>query len=517
MRFKTPKFGFALTTLLSICVVVQSWSINSTGGSFPLAVYQEATFSYQFLSTGDFVSYLGEGSTTGKCNIMGYWHTGNISPTRAMIPIDVKLRDTLICTDVCTIEACGISSSLSPRFDRLSREPLIDFAGSDSQLKESDYKAFPDLQMLPALAGAAVAVYNIPELIFSSNSTGPLVLSRQNIADIFKGKILYWNDTRIISNNNIHLGSLLSGVVHPIRVVVRTDSSGTSEIFSTALSLFDPTDLLIPDYSFGGTVGQGSNPKWCGPLTDEVQIISIHGCNSMASFTSKLIFLKIVDADRIMRDLNFSCDASASIVAAAFLSSAPGPGLSVYVGKKLLPADVIKFTVGYSDSRTVGRNWYKPSIVSLPMGIILTITTLQEGGFLNSHFNSTYYVTPQIQSIWISSLAPPFNYSISWKSSTNDSNYVIKLNSLSNVSAAIFAIYAGSVTSVKRLISSMSPWIEYRLTFDQTASSLFSSFTAVATLSSNDRFIYTNTFLDNQNYPLFYDFSHPRGYGGSGR
>ena len=126
-------------------------------------------------------------------------------------------------------------------------------------------------------------------------------------------------------------------------------------------------------------------------------------------------------------------------------------------------------------------------------------------------------MTPQIQSIWISSLAPKFNYSISWKSSTNNSSHIINLNSLSNVSAAVIAIYAGSVTSVKRLILSMSPWIEYRLTFDQTASSLFSSFTAVAALSSNDRFIYTNTFLDNQNYPLFYDFSHPRGYGGSGR
>ena len=482
-----------------------------------MAVYQEATFSYQFLSTGDFVSYLGEGSTTGKCNIMGYWHTGNVSPAQAMIPTDVKVRDTLICTDVCTIEACGISSSLSPRFDRLSRGPLTDFAGSDSQLKASDYEAFPDLQMLPALAGAAVAVYNIPELVFSSNSTGPLVLSRQNIADIFKGKILYWNDSRIISNNNLQLGSLLSGIVHPIRVVVRTDSSGTSEIFSTALSLFDPAGLLAPDYSFGGTIGQGSNPKWCGSLTDEVQIITIHGCNSMASFTSNLIFLKVVDANRIMRDLNFTCDASASTVAAAFLSPAPGPGLSVYVGKNLISADVIKFTIGYSDSKTVRRNWYKPSIVSLPSGVIVTITTLQEGGFFNSHFNSTYYVTPQIHSIWISSLAPPFNYSISWTSSINNINHIIKLNSQSNISASITATYAGSVTSMKRVMSSISPWIEYRLTFNQTASSIFSSFKAVATLSSNDRFIFMNTFLDHQNYPLFYDFLHPRGYGGSGR
>lgn len=520
MRFKTLKLGLILIILFSHYAIVESWYINSTGGSFPATVYQEATFSYQFLSTGDFVSYLGEGSTTGKCNVMGYWHTGNISPTQSAISPAVKLQDTLICTDACTVTSCGISSAVSPRFDRLSREPLVDFAGSDSLLKPSDYAAFPDLLMLPALAGAAVAVYNIPELISSSNNTGPLVLSRQNIADIFKGKILFWNDTRIISNNNELLGTILSGIMHPIRVVVRTDSSGTSEIFSTALSLFDPAGLSTPDYSFGGTIGQGSNPEWCGSLTDEVQVITINGCNSASPSTVKFIHLKVVDAARIMRDLNFTCDASAGDVAAAFAISTPGPNLSIYVGRSISQIGVIKYTIGYSDFRTLKRNWYKPSIVSLPTGVTLTISTLQEGGYLNSHFNSTYYVTPQIQSIWISSLAPSFNYRISWTSVFTKAKYIVDLNSLqsaNNISTLLSAAYAGSVTSVKRVTSAQSIWIEYRVTFAMITSSIFSTFTATAAIEENDQFIFMNTYLDYRNYPLFYDFLHPRGYGGSGR
>jgi ABC-type phosphate transport system substrate-binding protein len=135
--------------------------------------------------------------------------------------------------------------------------------------------------VFPSLVGAVVPLYNIPGLVATANVTSPLILSGQNLADIFKGEILFWNDARILVNNPA-ISTILATIAHYIKPVMRTDSSGTSEIFSDALSLFDPADpSLAVGYSFGATVKSGSMPIWCGhSLTDEVQVIKITGCNS---------------------------------------------------------------------------------------------------------------------------------------------------------------------------------------------------------------------------------------------
>jgi hypothetical protein len=119
MRFwKLYQFWIALV-YLSYRTTVDCWSINATGGSFPSNVYREATFAYEFQPSGDYVSYFGAGSTTGKCNIMGYWHTGDSLASQSSISAAVKIRDQLICTDACTVQTCGTSSVVSPRFDRM--------------------------------------------------------------------------------------------------------------------------------------------------------------------------------------------------------------------------------------------------------------------------------------------------------------------------------------------------------------------------------------------------------------
>jgi hypothetical protein len=130
-------------------------------------------------------TYLSIGSTTGKCNIMGYWHTGNTgvgNPSTA-----VKTVDTAICTDTCTVARCGFDSSVTKRPDRATRYPIVDFAGSDALFSATDYSLFPDLMMLPAVGGAVVPIYNIPAL--SSNTSLPLVLSRSTITKIFLGRL----------------------------------------------------------------------------------------------------------------------------------------------------------------------------------------------------------------------------------------------------------------------------------------------------------------------------------------
>ena len=185
--------------------------------------------------------YVYIGTTAGKCNIMGYWHIGNTDLAFTSPPLSVREIETDICTDVCTVSKCGFDSSSSPRVDhitRFPRTPLVDFAISEVPFTAADYQAYPDLQMYPAFAGAVVPIYNIPELL---DSTVPLVLSRATIANIFLGKISFWDDSRILADNtNTNVTAILSTLHKPIEVVVRHDSSGTSEIFTQSLSSFDP-------------------------------------------------------------------------------------------------------------------------------------------------------------------------------------------------------------------------------------------------------------------------------------
>ena len=66
--------------LLSFSQMIHSQPLNGTGGNFAQSVYKEATFQYEF-DAGNNIYYAGEGASTGKCNIQGYWHSGNIDMT----------------------------------------------------------------------------------------------------------------------------------------------------------------------------------------------------------------------------------------------------------------------------------------------------------------------------------------------------------------------------------------------------------------------------------------------------
>ena len=179
-----------------------AYLLNQTGGSFPISVYQQSTFSYNFVVPTVSVSYYGPSSSVGKCNVMGYWHTLNGGAADAGVLQSTKNRDQLICTDKCTFLTCGYNPTknvtytiagkkyigLTIRPDSKSRTPLTDFGASDGLLSAADYLNFPDLQMLPALAGAVVPIYNIPEL-GKSNITTPLILSRSSLVNIFMGNI----------------------------------------------------------------------------------------------------------------------------------------------------------------------------------------------------------------------------------------------------------------------------------------------------------------------------------------
>jgi phosphate transport system substrate-binding protein len=102
----------------------------------------------------------------------------------------------------------------------------VDFGASDAPLTNAEVASIPRTTFhIPTVAGAVVMTYNI-------RGVGPgLHLTGENIADIYLGKIKEWNDPRITRENP---GRNLPAA--PIRVVHRSDSSGTSFIFTSYLS-----------------------------------------------------------------------------------------------------------------------------------------------------------------------------------------------------------------------------------------------------------------------------------------
>ena len=95
------------------------------GASLPAALYELTTFAY---SEGS-VTYTATGSSTGKDSIT---------------------------------------------------HGTVDFAGSDSLLKDSQYDAAPDLQMYPAVAAAVVPVYNLPAL----DAAGKTLVLDRSVLDV---------------------------------------------------------------------------------------------------------------------------------------------------------------------------------------------------------------------------------------------------------------------------------------------------------------------------------------------
>ncbi|GBG32804.1 Metabotropic glutamate receptor-like protein B [Hondaea fermentalgiana] len=197
--------------------------VQAAGATFPLRLYQDAIFAYRFQNQSVSVSYLGTGSGSGKCRIKDF------------------VRE---CDNACT-------TATGEGVDSLGAE-YIDFAGSDSLLTEAEYDEYPDLQMYPAVAGAVVPIYNLAGLDDLGHT---LVLNKTTLAQIFRkcdleancpGAIFDWNDPRIVELNYVEDDAALSAEIEnvltaagAIEVTVRSDKSGTSEIFKGALSQFE--------------------------------------------------------------------------------------------------------------------------------------------------------------------------------------------------------------------------------------------------------------------------------------
>jgi phosphate transport system substrate-binding protein len=174
-----------------------SVTLNGAGATFPLPVYTEWIYAYQYVDPSVTINYQGIGSGGGKKGII---------------------------------------------------DNTIDFAGSDSVLKDEEYKSGKDLQMFPMLAGAVVPIYNIEGIAADAK---PLVLDGATLAGIYDGSIKKWNDAKIKATNP-DLASKLPDA--QISAVHRSDGSGTTEIFTNALASFSA--------DWKKNVGAGSAVEW---------------------------------------------------------------------------------------------------------------------------------------------------------------------------------------------------------------------------------------------------------------
>ena len=169
-----------------------SITINGAGATFPLPVYTEWIYAYQYVDPSVVLNYQGIGSGGGK---------------KAII------------------------------------DNTVDFAGSDSLLKDEEYTSGKDLQMYPMLAGAVVPIYSVEGV------TQTLTLDRNTLVGIYAATITKWNDPAIVAlNPKIKLPD------EGITAVHRSDGSGTTEMFTKALASFSD--------SWKSSVGAGSSVEW---------------------------------------------------------------------------------------------------------------------------------------------------------------------------------------------------------------------------------------------------------------
>jgi phosphate transport system substrate-binding protein len=126
-------------------------------------------------------------------------------------------------------------------------EGTVDFGASDGpmsdeQLSQSKIK----IVHIPTVLVAVVPVYNLPGV------SQELKFSQDAIAGIYLGKITTWNDPYIAKENpGVNLPN------QPILPVYRSDSSGTTFIFTDWLSKVSP--------EWNSKVGKGTAVKWpCG-------------------------------------------------------------------------------------------------------------------------------------------------------------------------------------------------------------------------------------------------------------
>lgn len=189
--FTRTLFTTTFLAITSLSAFAAGMNITGAGATFPAPVYAKWAAAY-FDETGDKVNYQGIGSSGGVNQI---------------------------------------------------NARTIDFGATDAPLSDERLEQ-NDLFQFPTVIGGIVLAVNIRGI-----NSGELTLDGKTLADIYLGKILYWNDPAIAK-----LNPHLTLPKQNIAVIRRSDGSGTTFVFSSYLAK--------SSQEWRDHVGVGSNIKW---------------------------------------------------------------------------------------------------------------------------------------------------------------------------------------------------------------------------------------------------------------
>lgn len=131
-------------------------------------------------------------------------------------------------------------------------QQTVDFGASDAAMKDEELAALPSgtkMLHIPTALGAVVVIFNVKGTDGTAIKT--LNLDGDTIAGIFLGTITTWNDAKIAALNPDIAANLPAT---PIKVIHRSDGSGTTNAFTTYLATVSQT--------WKDSVGAGKEVAW---------------------------------------------------------------------------------------------------------------------------------------------------------------------------------------------------------------------------------------------------------------
>lgn len=186
----------------------------------------------------------------------------------------------------------------------------VDFAGTDAVLTPDEIAQGKDLQMYPFLGGATVMSYNIPEL--DPTKDPALILDGNTLVGIYNATITKWNDPAIAALNPQIAAKLPA---KQITVVHRADGSGTTAIFTSALTSFSSawiagsgTTINWPADKAGNGIGGNGNQGVAAAIQNTPE--SIGYVEYAYAVSNKLPFAQMVN--RAGKTVTASPDATAA-------------------------------------------------------------------------------------------------------------------------------------------------------------------------------------------------------------
>jgi phosphate transport system substrate-binding protein len=290
---KKTKFilSFVLALLISTNAFAKGIEITGAGASFPAPIYTKWAEQYKTVS-GDSLNYASIGSGGGVKQI---------------------------------------------------KEKTVDFGATDNPLKGDELEKEGMVQF-PAIIGGVVVIFNLEGF-----KPGELKIDGDTTAKIFAGEIEKWNDKQIAALNP---GKKLPD--QAITVVTRSDSSGTTKIYTDYLSAASPS--WKEKIGSGGTVNWTAKSNTGGKGNEGVaaNVTRIKGAIGYVEYAyakiNNIPFLsmKNLDGKYVLPSLE-SFGAAASN---ANWSGTPGMGITLVnqKGEKSWPITGASFILMYKDS-----------------------------------------------------------------------------------------------------------------------------------------------------------------------